>query len=51
MQTQETKTEDPYYIRALKLQKELNNKYQVKFIVEFIKEWEAITALIRRCGK
>lgn len=51
MITQETKTEDPYYIRALKLQKELNNKYHVNYIINFIKEWETITALIRRCGK
>lgn len=46
-----TITDEPQYIRALELNKELNNKYPVNYIVEFINEWEAITALIRRCGK
>lgn len=46
-----TITDDPHYIRALELNKQLNNKYPVNYIIDFMREWEAITELIRRLGK
>lgn len=40
-------TEDPNYARALKLNKEMNNKYSVDYIVKFIREWDKWTRIIR----
>lgn len=43
-------TEQANYERALELYEELNGKYKLQFIIEFITEWEKITKLIKRYG-